>query len=308
MAQRALADGHGGLTTTIAGLYVLGFVDLGRGRFDSASARLGESLAIAERFGELLRVSAPLWGLAELALLRGRPAEAVELTERGRLESDRVGDTAMLLPFAVTGTRARLKAGDPTAAQQWVDHLRASISKRPIPAAQHALDHADGLLLLSRGLAGKASGALRAAVAGWDERHRTWESTWGRLDLASALVRANRAPEATRVAQQAAQVATRLGSRPLAERADAFLRARRGRGPDTESWQPLTVREFEVARKIAEGMTNAELAEDLGISPKTASSHVEHILAKLGATRRAEIGAWVATVRRLPNNETPRPH
>jgi DNA-binding CsgD family transcriptional regulator len=32
----------------------------------------------------------------------------------------------------------------------------------------------------------------------------------------------------------------------------------------------------------------------LGVAPKTVSAHVEHILAKLGAARRAEIGAWVA--------------
>jgi DNA-binding CsgD family transcriptional regulator len=46
-------------------------------------------------------------------------------------------------------------------------------------------------------------------------------------------------------------------------------------------------------------LTNAELAEDLSITPKTASSHVEHILAKLGVSRRAEIAAWATSV--VPN-------
>ena len=72
----------------------------------------------------------------------------------------------------------------------------------------------------------------------------------------------------------------------------------RGRVAVEEPWRPLTAREFEVARLIAEGMTNAEIAEALDIAPKTASSHVEHILAKLGVTRRAEIAAWTATVAR----------
>jgi DNA-binding CsgD family transcriptional regulator len=57
---------------------------------------------------------------------------------------------------------------------------------------------------------------------------------------------------------------------------------------------PLTAREFEVARLIAEGATNREIAERLVIAPKTASTHVEHILAKLGVSRRAEIAAWVS--------------
>jgi DNA-binding CsgD family transcriptional regulator len=51
-----------------------------------------------------------------------------------------------------------------------------------------------------------------------------------------------------------------------------------------------------VARKIAEGLTNAELADELSISPKTASAHVEHILAKLGVSRRAEIAAWTSAI------------
>jgi len=48
--------------------------------------------------------------------------------------------------------------------------------------------------------------------------------------------------------------------------------------------------------RISEGLTNAEIGQELFISPKTASSHIEHIMAKLGVTRRAEIATWVATV------------
>jgi DNA-binding CsgD family transcriptional regulator len=43
-------------------------------------------------------------------------------------------------------------------------------------------------------------------------------------------------------------------------------------------------------------MTNPEIAAELFVSPKTVSAHVEHILAKLGVSRRAEIATWVATV------------
>ena len=87
-----------------------------------------------------------------------------------------------------------------------------------------------------------------------------------------------------------------LNSTPLIDRADQLARQSHGHSTAVEAWHPLTTREFEIARAIAEGMTNAELADELGISPKTASSHVEHILAKLGATRRAEIAAWATSV------------
>jgi DNA-binding CsgD family transcriptional regulator len=89
-----------------------------------------------------------------------------------------------------------------------------------------------------------------------------------------------------------------LGSQPLLGRADELARLAKGRGSEQEPWRPLTAREYEVARQIADGLTNGEIAERLEIAPKTASAHVEHILAKLGFTRRAEIAAWAATVER----------
>jgi hypothetical protein len=52
---------------------------------------------------------------------------------------------------------------------------------------------------------------------------------------------------------------------------------------------------LEVVRHIARGETNAQIAVELGVSPRTVTAHVEHILAKLGAGRRAEIAAWVAS-------------
>jgi DNA-binding NarL/FixJ family response regulator len=51
----------------------------------------------------------------------------------------------------------------------------------------------------------------------------------------------------------------------------------------------LTAREREVALLIAAGLTNAELARKLYISPKTAAVHVSSILRKLGVASRTEV-------------------
>ncbi len=59
----------------------------------------------------------------------------------------------------------------------------------------------------------------------------------------------------------------------------------------------MTAREFQVARLVAEGLTNPAISVELDIATKTVAAHVEHILAKLNASRRAEIGAWAAAVR-----------
>ena len=50
----------------------------------------------------------------------------------------------------------------------------------------------------------------------------------------------------------------------------------------------LTSRELEVLRLLAEGMRPKEIARDLVISPKTVASHIQRVLAKLGAHSRAE--------------------
>ncbi|MEY6569708.1 response regulator transcription factor, partial [Streptomyces sp. PGLac3x] len=55
---------------------------------------------------------------------------------------------------------------------------------------------------------------------------------------------------------------------------------------------PLTARETEIARLVAQGHTNAEIGEHLSISPGTANTHVANIQAKLKARNRVGIAAW----------------
>ncbi|WP_026414553.1 ATP-binding protein [Actinomadura oligospora] len=56
----------------------------------------------------------------------------------------------------------------------------------------------------------------------------------------------------------------------------------------------LSPREWEIAELVAQGLTNREIADRLVIAKRTADSHVEHILAKLAVSSRAEIAAWYA--------------
>ena len=106
----------------------------------------------------------------------------------------------------------------------------------------------------------------------------------------------NREGEALEPLRAVRALADELDSVPLRTRADELLAMARSRGAEEEPWRPLTAREFEVARLIADGLTNATIAAELRLSPRTVGAHVEHILAKLGFTRRAEIAAWVAAM------------
>jgi predicted ATPase/DNA-binding CsgD family transcriptional regulator len=55
---------------------------------------------------------------------------------------------------------------------------------------------------------------------------------------------------------------------------------------------PLTPRGRQVADFIAQGLSNKEIAEAMGISPRTVDSHVETIMTRLGVRTRAQIAAW----------------
>jgi len=54
----------------------------------------------------------------------------------------------------------------------------------------------------------------------------------------------------------------------------------------------LTARQTEVAALVAEGLTNRQLAERLGISERSAESHLERIRLRLGLTSRAQVAVW----------------
>jgi predicted ATPase/DNA-binding SARP family transcriptional activator/DNA-binding CsgD family transcriptional regulator len=62
----------------------------------------------------------------------------------------------------------------------------------------------------------------------------------------------------------------------------------------------LSRREREVALLVARGLTNRQIASQLSISERTVTTHVDHILTKLGAASRAQVAAWVVEQRPLP--------
>ncbi|MDA0170563.1 response regulator transcription factor [Solirubrobacter taibaiensis] len=62
--------------------------------------------------------------------------------------------------------------------------------------------------------------------------------------------------------------------------------------PDEASTHPLTDRELQVVKLVAEAHTNEQIARLLVISPRTVERHRENILAKLGMRDRVELTRW----------------
>jgi DNA-binding CsgD family transcriptional regulator len=273
---------------------VLGFVALGRGELDEARRWLGDALAEGREFDDVEMTLPPLWGLAELRLLSGDAAASLACASEALDIAQRTGERPFFVPFVVTGVRAALAAQRPDDAARWLATCRAHLERWAMAAA--ALAHGGGLVLLAGGHLTAARESLETAIDGWQRRGRTWEASGARLDLAQCLLRSNRPAEAAALIADVRTTAEAIGSRPAEERAAELERLLRHRGSMTEPWYPLTARELEVARLIAQGLTNAEIGEELSVSPRTVSAHVEHILAKLGVSRRTEIAAWTATL------------
>jgi DNA-binding NarL/FixJ family response regulator len=70
---------------------------------------------------------------------------------------------------------------------------------------------------------------------------------------------------------------------------DTYVTAAPAAHADQDGLDELTTREREVLRLVATGLTNAEIAQRLQLSPLTAKTHVSRILTKLGARDRVQL-------------------
>jgi DNA-binding CsgD family transcriptional regulator len=87
---------------------------------------------------------------------------------------------------------------------------------------------------------------------------------------------------------------------PAEPRSASDDREDEGRDGD-RAFAGLSLREGVVLRLIAAGHSNADIAQTLYISPRTASTQAARILAKLGLSTRSELIAFAHRVRGLPD-------
>ncbi|MGI5194665.1 helix-turn-helix transcriptional regulator [Streptomyces sp. CA-288835] len=162
-----------------------------------------------------------------------------------------------------------------------------------------------------------------AAVTAFESLERPYDLARVRHRLAESLLASGPGDDdardrATELLRLAGAVADHLRARPLTE--SIALLAQRARltlthtpgTPERSALTPadpaealgLTSRERDVLRLVAAGRSNRRIAEELFISPKTASVHVSNILAKLNVSGRGEAAALAHRLRLFPS-ETP---
>jgi DNA-binding CsgD family transcriptional regulator len=129
-----------------------------------------------------------------------------------------------------------------------------------------------------------------------DLRSMAVDAVWLELDRARVLIEVD--PGAAIAAfEAAAERASGMGATTLVRLADKGMRAL-----GVRAWRPsgaagelgdagLTTRELEVARLVASGATNPEIAARLFLARKTVERHVSNVLLKVGARNRTELAA-----------------
>ena len=134
-------------------------------------------------------------------------------------------------------------------------------------------------------------------------RHDRHLLGYARFREAEALLLDPRLPPAgVEALTEAAAIAAALRAAPLAADVQALADRARCRlptvphAPASADPHGLTAREAEVLTLVGQGRTNAEIAEELFISMKTASVHVSNILRKLGLKSRIQAAAVASAV------------
>ncbi len=233
-----------------------------------------------------------LRALAYLRIADGRPEVASALLERGltTTEGDTIG-TTQLLALLVD---ARLASGDVVAAAEAAARLTEVAGRSGIRLAEARSELATARVDLASGRAPEAAGPAQRALAHFGHLSMPVDAGEARLELARSLVE-DQPALAMEEARAALEVFRALGALRAMDAANGVLRdLGEATGAGRRSQGELTEREGQVLELLTRGMSNAQIADALFISEKTAGHHVSHILAKLGVRNRAEAAAQAA--------------
>ncbi|MFM9695017.1 ATP-binding protein [Streptomyces europaeiscabiei] len=271
------------------GLQVRAMVEMAYGRLDTAREMLGQALVIYERVdGTRARVLfMDASGVAVfLAAISGDSTQAQALAHRGLTACDEYEDVMWrgYIEYA-QGVNAWIQNDLYSARQSALSILRSSHDQLLLTHCVELLAWCD-----SRG------GWHQAAARLFGVADRMWSVLGGYFSgFRLVTEHRERCLEDSRGAlggpafDKAYTEGGRLSREELLEAASEQGVVRPQKEPST----PLTARELEVAHLLTEGMSNRDIARNLAISPRTAESHVDHILTKLGLVNRTQVATWM---------------
>ncbi|MGW3078600.1 helix-turn-helix transcriptional regulator [Kitasatospora sp. NPDC001132] len=286
------------------------------GDLTTAAAMLAQARA-ANRIGQVQH-SVPISRLAiRIAALGGRPLEARDELLAVLAEDGRTGTESDVYPLLAEAAAVEADSRGLPQAEAGRPGALAAIAAAAAELRPRAPLHHGWARLLEAELA-RAEGAdtpreWAAAVEALRPTGLPYPLALALLRAGEAEVQAGRREAGAELLREAAELAAVRDDRPLggqisalAERAGLSLApAERAAAVPAQAAGDsfnLTPRERDVLRLLARGWTNRQIAEELYISPKTASVHVSNILGKLAVGGRGEAAALAHRLRLFPDD------
>jgi len=286
-AQRACQELQGRHQGNTAAAYAeVGDICRRLGRLDHAEAAFTRSQDLA---------GGPCAALALLRLAQGRVAQALSIATGCVRDASKPLARASLLPILV---HVAVAAKELQIARDAADELDRLADRFGTPALRASALTTRGRLQLGDGEAALALDTLRDAADRWRALDVPYELATCRTLLGEALRECGHDDEARDTFAAAASLFEEIGAHVDATGVPAERTAALPAG--------LTVREVEVLRLVASGLTNNDIAASLHLSAKTVSRHLSNIFTKLGVSSRAAATAF-AFEHQLMDRSTGRP-
>jgi DNA-binding CsgD family transcriptional regulator len=264
-------------------LGLLARVDAARGNADACRERAAEARSLGQKHGLSQPESAADYALATLDLALGDAAAALE-----RLQAI-LSDGHVAYHYAAIDdlVEAAARVGRPEEGQEAARLWARSFGATGMPLGDAIASRARALLAPPE----EADVRYREALAVHEQT--SWRFLHARTELAYGefLRRQRRKTEARTQLRSAFERFEALDASPWADRAASELRAtgETARKRDASTLAQLTPQELQIARLVAEGGRNREIAARLFLSPKTVEYHLRKVFQKLDIASRNDL-------------------
>jgi non-specific serine/threonine protein kinase len=312
--------------TRVRALIAEAWLAVDQGDYVDAASRLEESIALSRHLGDKQSEGMAIVHFGRCKIASGFPAQAVQyleeaipilrataeppdlavgllywglcaiFTDQPRAASERLGQAAQMcrqIGFESLGARALLLLSYARIDLEDLGGARAALEEA-LPTSMRFADHwVIAQQIGAFGALAAKSGRPRLALrlAGFSSafsQHHDFSVPYvarQRLDYWLAPARRALGTAADRAFVEGQQLS-------LEEAAGAALALDSGSSSRSTPGSALTQREMEVARLVAQGFTNREVADQLSLSVRTVEVHVDHILTKLAFNTRTQLARW----------------
>lgn len=288
---------------------VAAFLQTGRGDWAGADAHVGAAASAAAALGDAASLGYAATARAELASARGDAAAVLDavapLVAMGYV--DGVYEPGVFR-WRELHADALVRLGRLDEAEQALVPLEDLARTRGRHSVSAGAARVRGRLEATRGAPEEAAAASECALAHLDGLTFPYVEAQIRLDYGRFLRRTGQRRRAAAELEAATGLLVFLGAQPALERCQEELAACRLH-PTPRLARPvqLTPRELAVARLVAAGRSNREVAADLFVSVKTVEFHLSNVFAKRGLSSRAELVAHSAALRECATAAPARP-